>query len=91
MYCVLVKEEHLFKEPNKFKKINHERNIELWETSRRVYVKKNHNENYNAKTHRNWADEHIKGCTHFGLYPEILPRNMLIFDTLHMIMKIKKA
>ena len=45
---------------------------------------------YTIKAHRNWADEHNYGCTHFGLHPKLLPRDMLRLDTFHMIFQITK-
>ena len=48
------------------------------------------NPSYTTKSHRNWANEYNYGCTHLGLHPKILPRDMLRLDTFHMIFQITK-
>ena len=34
--------------------------------------------------HCNWADRKNKGCTHFGVSPDLLPRDGIRFDTFHL-------
>ena len=39
---------------------------------------------YAFSIHSDWVAEKNKGYSHFGVHPELLPRNGLRFDTFHL-------
>ena len=66
--------------------ITHEEQLNLYERSKRRWNNKKRidTDQYDVKKHSDWVDEKNKGVSHFGLHPDLLPRNTLRFDTFHM-------
>jgi hypothetical protein len=60
----------------------YKKSAEKWK-DRREHAKISRKE-YNYKMHCNWADRKNKGCTHFGVSPDLLPRDGIRFDTFHL-------
>ena len=50
----------------------------------RSYYAKDRNKKYSKKDHMDWADRKSKGITHFGVSPDLLPRESIRFDTFHL-------
>ena len=66
-------------------KISGEEQIHLYNRSQRRWDgKRNEKPSYSVKEHMDWVDEKNKGSSHFGIHPELLPRDSLRFDTFHM-------
>jgi hypothetical protein len=68
-------------------RLTHDEQIKYWDRSilrmqRKIdRVDKNA---YTTKQHRDWADEHNLGVTHFGIYPGKLRRDCIAFYVMHM-------
>ena len=59
----------------------------LYERSERMWVKMTSKVSpidWKIKEHMNWAAVYNKGCSHFGVSPELLPRSSIRFDTFHL-------
>ena len=66
-------------------RISREDQVKLYNRSQRRWDgKRNQNPSYSVKDHMDWVDEKNDGCSHFGIDPELLPRDSLRFDTFHM-------
>ena len=48
------------------------------------------NETYGYKEHMDWIDKYNVGISHFGLHPSLLPRENILFDTLHCRMSVTR-
>jgi hypothetical protein len=72
--------------------LTHQEQVEAWERSKRRWSNKKtqleHQQGrtgeYTSKTQATWVDENNKGVSHFGLHPNLLPRDSIRFDTFHM-------
>ena len=45
---------------------------------------------YDVKAHMDWVDEKNDGCSHFGVHPNLLPRDGLRFDMFHLKCSVTK-
>ena len=36
------------------------------------------------KDHLDWVDKNNDGCSHIGIHPDLLPRDIIRFDTFHL-------
>ena len=67
------------------KRISHEEQIVAYNRSvHRWDLKRSREQHYSVKDHMNWVDDKNGGISHFGLHPDLLPRNGIRFDTFHM-------
>ena len=67
------------------KKVSHQGQIDAYDRStRRWDLKRSRDENYSVKEHSAWVDEKNDGISHFGLHPDLFPRDGIRFDTFHM-------
>ena len=65
--------------------ISHEEQITLYERSmRRWNLKRHRDPTYDTKKHLDWIDLSNSGISHFGLHPNLLPRDSIRFDMFHM-------
>ena len=66
-------------------KILHENQILSYMRSKRRWdLKTTRDQSYTVKKHRDWIDQNNSGISHFGLHPDLLPRDGIRFDTFHM-------
>ena len=66
-------------------KISHENQIASYQRSRRRWdLKTRRDQSYTVKKHMDWIDQNNNGISHFGLHPDLLPRDGIRFDTFHM-------
>ena len=65
-------------------KILHGEQVQLYERSRRRWDHKRNRGPWTVKEHMDWVDEMNHGVSHFGIHPDLLPRESLRFDTFHM-------
>eukprot|EP00551_Chaetoceros_affinis_P016131 CAMPEP_0203712330 /NCGR_PEP_ID=MMETSP0091-20130426/69973_1 /ASSEMBLY_ACC=CAM_ASM_001089 /TAXON_ID=426623 /ORGANISM="Chaetoceros affinis, Strain CCMP159" /LENGTH=776 /DNA_ID=CAMNT_0050590301 /DNA_START=350 /DNA_END=2681 /DNA_ORIENTATION=- len=66
-------------------KISHENQIVSYQRSRRRWdLKTRRDQSYTLKKHMDWIDQNNNGISHFGLHPDLLPRDGIRFDTFHM-------
>ena len=65
---------------------SHSDEIRLWKKSEKKWEHKRSKkgDNYTKKLHADWCDEKNKGVSHFGLHPDLLPRDGIRFDTFHL-------
>ena len=63
-----------------------ERSVRRWDKKRRVIGV----EKYHIRIHMDWVDQHNDGVSHFGVSPELLPRDTLRMDVFHMKCSITK-
>ena len=67
------------------KKILHSEQQRLYARSKRRWeYKRNQGPDYSVKNHMDWVDIQNDGVSHFGIEPDLLPRDSLRFDTFHM-------
>ena len=70
--------------------LTHDEQIESYERSKRRWNRKRSQpiprkgKEYKVKDHMNWADDSNLGVSHFGIHPDLLPRDGIRFDTFHM-------
>jgi hypothetical protein len=72
--------------------LTHQEQLEAWNRSKRRWDNKKaqlerqqgRTADYTSKTHGTWVDQNNKGVSHFGLHPDLLPRDSIRFDTFHM-------
>ena len=73
---------------------SHQNEIDLYDRSLKRWERKrarlNEGECYNYKQHTDCVDEFNEGVSHFGVHPELLPRNEIRFDTFHLKCSITK-
>ena len=76
------------KEGHVCKMISHEKTIEMWDKSRRVWNKKltklKPGETYDKKKHMDFVNKPLLGISHFGIHPEFLRRDRIRFDVFHL-------
>ena len=67
-------------------KIPHAETVALYNRSKLRWDLKTRREGdkYTVKLHMDWIDKNTKGVSHFGLHPNLLPRENIRFDTFHM-------
>ena len=66
-------------------KISHEEQISLYDCSKQRWDgKRRRDPKYTLKKHLDWIDSSNHGVSHFGLHPDLLPRDGIRFDTFHM-------
>ena len=74
-----------FNENHVCKKISHEEQIVAYKRSaHRWDLKRTRETNHSVKDHMNWFDDKNGGMSHFGLHPDLLPRDGIYLDTFHM-------
>ena len=67
------------------KRISHEEQIVAYgRSAHRWDLKRTRERNYSVKDHMDWVDDKNGGMSHFGLHPDLLPRDGIRFDTFHM-------
>eukprot|EP00957_Ditylum_brightwellii_P147625 11242351-Ditylum_brightwellii.AAC.1 len=54
------------------------------ETMKRWDLKRTRAPNYTIKNHTDWVDHKNGGVSHFGIHPDLLPRDVIRMDTFHM-------
>ena len=68
--------------------------IKYYERSKKRYANKKKrlamNETYGKAEHMDWIDRNNHGISHFGIHPKLLPRDELLFDTMHCRMSITR-
>ena len=67
--------------------VEHDEQLQLHSRSKRRWDTKVLSmgvDKYTFSVHADWVAEKNKGCSHFGVHPELLPRNGLRFDTFHL-------
>ena len=64
-----------------------ERSVRRWDKKRRELRL---DDTYGLRAHMNWIDTHNDGVSHFGVSPELLPRDNLRMDVFHMKCSITK-
>ena len=70
--------------------LTHEEQIEKYNRSERRWNKKRNEpvppsgKEYTVRDHMDWVDSSNVGVSHFGIHPDLLPRDGLRFDTFHM-------
>ena len=68
--------------------IQHTEQKELWNRSLRRWTRKRvklkDDEKYEYFQHMDWVDVENKGVSHFGLHPDVLPRENIRFDVFHL-------
>ena len=74
--------------------IDHEDQIKYFELSKKRMEKKRSrlasNQEYTHKDHMDWVDKHNYGISHFGIHPDLLPRDNILFDIMHCKMAITR-
>ena len=63
---------------------------EVREDSRNKRNRLKMNETYDKGDHMDWIDVNNFGISHFGIHPKLLPRDKILFDTLHCRMSITR-
>ena len=74
--------------------ISEQEQINYYERSKRRFENKRNrlkmNETYDKGDHMDWIDVNNFGISHFGIHPKLLPRDKILFDTLHCRMSITR-
>ena len=68
---------------------SHQEQIQSWKRSEKRWKLKKAREEldgkrYKYKSHSDWIDKSNDGVSHFGLHPDLLPRDGIRFDVFHM-------
>ena len=67
------------------KMLIYDEQIQIWEQSlKRWNLKRERDREYNFFQHMDFVDKKNKGVTHFGLHPNVLPRESIVFDVFHL-------
>ena len=62
----------------------YDRSLDRWNKKRRQLEVMKSKKSYTVKDHNSWVDEKNEGCSHFGIHPDLLPRDGIRFDTFHL-------
>ena len=68
--------------------LSHTQQKDRWDRSKRRWEDKRNRlkqgEVYDYFKHKDWVDVSNVGVSHFGLHPDLLPRDSLRFDVFHL-------
>ena len=87
LLCTCDRGEGVINEDHECKFVSHTEQIDYWERSLRRWNnkrKKVGEMNYHYFDHMQWIDNNNFGISHFGFHPNLLNRDSIRFDVLHL-------